>query len=47
MVADRLLMIGLGLLVLSISSAVLLILDVVLGQWFGRSVAVSSPCPAR
>ena len=32
-VADRLLMIGLGLLVLSISSAVLLILDVVLGHW--------------
>jgi len=32
-VADKLLMIGLGLLVLSISSAVLLILDVVLGHW--------------
>jgi hypothetical protein len=34
-VADRLLMIGLGLLVLAISSAVLLILDVVLGRWQG------------
>ena len=34
-VADRLLMIGLGLLVLSISSSVLLILDVVLGRWQG------------
>ena len=33
--ADRLLMIGLGLLVLSISSSVLLILDVVLGRWQG------------
>jgi hypothetical protein len=32
-VADRLLMAGLGLLVLAISSAVLLILDVVLGRW--------------
>jgi hypothetical protein len=35
MVADRLLMVGLGLLVLSITSAVLLILDVVLGRWQG------------
>jgi hypothetical protein len=35
MVADRLLMVGLGLLVLAISSSVLLILDVVLGRWFG------------
>jgi hypothetical protein len=34
-VADRLLMIGLGLLVLAISSSVLLILDVVLGRWQG------------
>jgi hypothetical protein len=34
-VADRLLMVGLGLLVLAISSAVLLILDVVLGHWQG------------
>jgi hypothetical protein len=34
-VADRLLMIGLGMLVLAISSAVLLILDVVLGRWQG------------
>src|SRR3954465_11468313 len=34
-VADRLLMVGLGLLVLAISSAVLLILDVVLGRWQG------------
>jgi hypothetical protein len=34
-VADRLLMIGLGLLVLAITSAVLLILDVVLGRWQG------------
>jgi hypothetical protein len=34
-VADWLLMVGLGLLVLSISSAVLLILDVVLGHWQG------------
>jgi hypothetical protein len=34
-VADRLLMVGLGLLVLAISSAVLLILDVVLGGWQG------------
>lgn len=34
-VADRLLMTGLGLLVLAISSAVLLILDVVLGRWQG------------
>jgi hypothetical protein len=33
MVADRLLMTGLGLLVLAITSAVLLILDVVLGRW--------------
>src|SRR5690349_21478592 len=32
-VADRLLMIGLGLLALGITSAVLLILDVVLGRW--------------
>jgi hypothetical protein len=32
-VADRLLMVGLGLLVLAISSAVTLILDVVLGRW--------------
>jgi hypothetical protein len=35
MVADRLLMVGLALLVLAISSAVLLILDVVLGRWPG------------
>jgi hypothetical protein len=34
-VADRLLMIGLGLLVTAISSAVLLILDIVLGRWQG------------
>ena len=34
-VADRLLMVGLGLLVLAITSAVLLILDVVLGHWQG------------
>jgi hypothetical protein len=34
-VADRLLLAGLGLLVLAISSAVLLILDVVLGRWQG------------
>src|SRR3954470_6585874 len=34
-VADRLLLVGLGLLVLAISSAVLLILDVVLGFWPG------------
>jgi hypothetical protein len=34
-VADRLLVAGLGLLVLAISSAVLLILDVVLGRWQG------------
>jgi hypothetical protein len=34
-VADRLLMAGLGLLVLAISSAVLLILDVVAGRWAG------------
>jgi hypothetical protein len=34
-VADRLLLAGLGLLVLSISSSVLLILDVVLGRWQG------------
>jgi hypothetical protein len=34
-VADRLLMVGLGLLVVAISSAVLLILDVVLGRWAG------------
>ncbi|MGY1753471.1 DUF6328 family protein [Blastococcus sp. SYSU D01042] len=34
-VADRLLIVGLGLLVLAISSAVLLILDVVLGFWQG------------
>lgn len=34
-VADRLLLAGLALLVLSISSAVLLILDVVLGPWGG------------
>jgi hypothetical protein len=35
MVADRLLLLGLALLVLAISSAVLLILDVVLGRWQG------------
>jgi hypothetical protein len=35
MVADRLLLLGLGLLVLAISCAVLLILDVVLGRWQG------------
>jgi hypothetical protein len=35
MAADRLLLLGLALLVLSISSAVLLILDVVLGLWQG------------
>jgi hypothetical protein len=35
MVADRLLQLGLVLLVLAISSAVLLILDVVLGRWQG------------
>src|SRR3954462_6162326 len=35
-VADRLLMTGLALLVLAISSAVLLILEVVLGPWQGR-----------
>ena len=34
-VADRLLLVGLALLVLAISSAVLLILDVVLGLWQG------------
>src|SRR4051794_1365052 len=34
-VADRLLIVALGLLVLAISSAVLLILDVVLGRWQG------------
>ena len=34
-VADRLLRVGLGLLVLAITSAVLLILDVVLGHWQG------------
>jgi hypothetical protein len=34
-VADRLLMVGLGILVLAISSAVLLILDVVLGRVAG------------
>src|SRR3954465_6167109 len=34
-VADRLLMVGLGLLVLAITSAVLLILDVALGRWQG------------
>src|SRR3954466_3457026 len=34
-VADRLLLAGLGLLVLAISSSVLLILDVVLGRWQG------------
>jgi hypothetical protein len=34
-VADRLLLIGLALLVLAISSSVLLILDVVLGRWQG------------
>src|SRR3954447_23078456 len=34
-VADRLLLVGLGLLVLAISSSVLLILDVVLGRWQG------------
>ena len=34
-VADRLLLVGLGLLVLAISSSVLLILDVVLGRWPG------------
>lgn len=34
-VSDRLLMAGLGLLVLAITSAVLLILDVVLGRWQG------------
>jgi hypothetical protein len=34
-VADRFLMIGLGLLVLAITSSVLLILDVVLGRWQG------------
>ena len=34
-VADRFLMTGLGLLVVAISSAVLLILDVVLGTWQG------------
>jgi putative flippase GtrA len=32
-VADRLLMVGLALLIPAISSAVLLILDVVLGRW--------------
>ncbi|MGY1601273.1 DUF6328 family protein [Geodermatophilus sp. SYSU D00815] len=34
-VADRLLMTGLGLLVVAISAGVLLILDVVLGRWAG------------
>src|SRR4051812_35834983 len=34
-VADRLLLAGLGLLVVSISSSVLLILDVALGRWQG------------
>jgi hypothetical protein len=34
-VADRLLLLGLALLVLAISSAVLLVLDVVLGRWQG------------
>jgi hypothetical protein len=34
-VTDRLLLVGLGLLVLAISSCVLLILDVVLGRWQG------------
>jgi hypothetical protein len=34
-VADRLLLVGLGLLVLAISSSVMLILDVVLGRWLG------------
>jgi hypothetical protein len=34
-VADRLLMVGLGLMVLAISAGVLLILDVVLGHWAG------------
>jgi hypothetical protein len=34
-VADRLLLVGLALLVLAISSAVLLILDVALGRWQG------------
>ena len=35
MVADRLLLLGLGLLVLAITCAVALILDVVLGRWQG------------
>ena len=35
MVADRLLLLGLGLLVVAISCAVLLIVDVVLGRWQG------------
>ncbi|MGY1620339.1 DUF6328 family protein [Geodermatophilus sp. SYSU D00691] len=34
-VADRLLMTGLGLLVVAISAGVLLVLDVVLGRWAG------------
>jgi hypothetical protein len=34
-VADRLLLVGLGLLVVAITSAVLLILDVALGRWQG------------
>src|SRR3954449_6157362 len=34
-VTDRLLLVGLGLLVVAISSAVLLILDVALGRWQG------------
>jgi hypothetical protein len=34
-VADRLLLLGLALLVLAISSGVLLVLDVVLGRWAG------------
>jgi hypothetical protein len=34
-VADRMLMVGLGLLVLAITTGVLLIIDVVLGRWAG------------
>src|SRR4051812_37073138 len=37
MVGDRLLLLGLGLLVVAISCAVLLIVDVVLGRWQGAA----------
>ena len=42
-VADRLLIVGLALLVPAICSAVLLILDVVLGRWPASSAAPSPP----